>query len=136
MSIWWWIATRCLNIEQNLRLCLVIKQISHTNITRHCINTEKSIGIAWIDWIPNSTTTSCKIEEEEENISSWEKMKFKINQNALIKHLFEEFISRRFANVAASNYFTTAATSYYPHFYLMREYRIEWKIQQILNWRF
>lgn len=59
MPVRWRIATCCLNVEQNLRLRLVIEQIGHSNVSRHRINAEESVWIARVYWITNGSAASC-----------------------------------------------------------------------------
>ena len=59
MTVRWRITTCCLNIQQNLRFRLVIKQISHSDVSRHRINVEESIWIARVYWITNGSAASC-----------------------------------------------------------------------------
>lgn len=58
------IATRCLNVEQNLWLCLVIEQIGNANVAGHRVDAEVSIGIARVDRVTNCLA-SCEIQREK-----------------------------------------------------------------------
>lgn len=46
MSVGRRVSTCCLDVEQNLRLCLVIEQISHSDVARHRVDAEESVWIA------------------------------------------------------------------------------------------